>query len=163
MFMSHQQSSTAFNAWMSAVENNPKNKIVFNVSEWIYLLALRIVFKPVNFYTGSTIISYSHDVISPPPPSKVWATRLTHPPTFPCDKKPECPEKTHDFRQSVGKLFSHEKSPDIESNSRHCATESTHKELLPFRRTEKSSVILYIAAPFLSIIIVGTWRKQAKS
>ena len=33
---------------------------------------------------------------------------LTHPVNFPCGKKPEHPEKTHDFRQSVDWLFSHE-------------------------------------------------------
>ena len=31
------------------------------------------------------------------------------PANLPCGRKPECPEKTHDFRQSVGILFSHEK------------------------------------------------------
>ena len=38
--------------------------IVFNVLQWIYRLALRIDFKSANFYAGSTIISYSRDVIS---------------------------------------------------------------------------------------------------
>jgi hypothetical protein len=33
---------------------------------------------------------------------------LTHPVNFPCGRKPEHPEKTHDFRQSVDRLFSHE-------------------------------------------------------
>ena len=33
---------------------------------------------------------------------------LTHPVNFPCGRKPERPEKTHDFRQSVDRLFSHE-------------------------------------------------------
>jgi hypothetical protein len=33
---------------------------------------------------------------------------LTHPVNFPCERKPEHPEKTHDFRQSVNRLFSHE-------------------------------------------------------
>jgi hypothetical protein len=33
---------------------------------------------------------------------------LTHPVNFPCGKKPERPEKTHEFRQSVDRLFSHE-------------------------------------------------------
>ena len=32
---------------------------------------------------------------------------LTHPVNFPCGRKPEHPEKTHDFRQSVDRLFSH--------------------------------------------------------
>jgi hypothetical protein len=32
---------------------------------------------------------------------------LTHPVNFPCGRKPERPEKTHDFRQSVDGLFSH--------------------------------------------------------
>ena len=30
-----------------------------------------------------------------------WPSNLTHPVNFPCGKKPEYPEKTHDFRQSV--------------------------------------------------------------
>jgi hypothetical protein len=33
---------------------------------------------------------------------------LTHPVNFPCGRKPEHPEKTHDFRRSVDGLFSHE-------------------------------------------------------
>ena len=34
---------------------------------------------------------------------------LTHPVNFPCGRKPEYPEETHDFRQSVDfLLFSHE-------------------------------------------------------
>jgi hypothetical protein len=33
---------------------------------------------------------------------------LTHPVNFPCGRKPERPEKTHDFRKSVDWLFSHE-------------------------------------------------------
>jgi hypothetical protein len=32
---------------------------------------------------------------------------LTHHDNFPCGRKPERPEKTNDFRQSVDKLFSH--------------------------------------------------------
>ena len=35
-------------------------------------------------------------------------TDLTDPVNFPCGRKPERPEKTHDFRQSVDRLFSHE-------------------------------------------------------
>jgi hypothetical protein len=31
---------------------------------------------------------------------------LTDPVNFPCGRKPEHPEKTHDFRQSVDRLFS---------------------------------------------------------
>jgi hypothetical protein len=33
---------------------------------------------------------------------------LIHPANFPCGRKPEQPEKTHEFRQSVDRLFSHE-------------------------------------------------------
>jgi hypothetical protein len=40
---------------------------------------------------------------------------LTHPVNFPC-WKPERPEKTHDFRQSVDGLFSHESVARIEPN-----------------------------------------------
>ena len=63
---------------------------------------------------------------------------LTHPPTnVPCGRKPECPEKTHDFRQSVGILFSHEKFEESLMENRthnsevkgaranHCATEAS--------------------------------------
>ena len=39
---------------------------------------------------------------------------LTHPVSFPCGRKPEHPEKTHDFRQSVDWLFSHESVARIE-------------------------------------------------
>jgi hypothetical protein len=39
---------------------------------------------------------------------------LTHLDNFPCERKPEHPEKTHDFRQSVGWLFSHETVARIE-------------------------------------------------
>ena len=40
--------------------------------------------------------------------------RLTHPVNLPCGKKLEYPEKTHDFRQSVDRLFSHESVTRIE-------------------------------------------------
>jgi hypothetical protein len=39
---------------------------------------------------------------------------LTHPVNFPCGRKPELPEKTHDFRQSVDWLFSHESIARLE-------------------------------------------------
>ena len=39
---------------------------------------------------------------------------LTHPANLPCGRKPERPEKTHDFRQSVDRLFSHESVARIE-------------------------------------------------
>ena len=39
---------------------------------------------------------------------------LTHPDNFPCGKKPEHPEKTHDFWQSFDRLFSHESVARIE-------------------------------------------------
>jgi hypothetical protein len=39
---------------------------------------------------------------------------LTHPVNFPCGRKPERPEKTHDFRQGVDRLFSHESVASIE-------------------------------------------------
>jgi hypothetical protein len=38
----------------------------------------------------------------------------THPVNIPCWRKPEYPEKTHDFRQSVDRLFSHESVARIE-------------------------------------------------
>jgi hypothetical protein len=39
---------------------------------------------------------------------------LTNPVNFLCGRKPEHPEKTHDFRQSVGRLFSHQSVARIE-------------------------------------------------
>ena len=57
---------------------------------------------------------------------------LTHPVNFPRGRKPEHPEKTHDFRQSVDWLFSHESVARIEPTnsevkgtcSHDCATET---------------------------------------
>ena len=40
---------------------------------------------------------------------------LTHPVDFPCGRKPERLEKTHDFLQSVDRLFSHESVARIEA------------------------------------------------
>jgi hypothetical protein len=56
---------------------------------------------------------------------------LTHPVNFLCGRKPEHPEKTHDFRQSVDWLFSHESLARIQLTisevkgacSDDCATE----------------------------------------
>jgi hypothetical protein len=39
---------------------------------------------------------------------------LTHPVNFPCGRKSEHPEKTHDIQQSVDRLFSHESVARIE-------------------------------------------------
>jgi hypothetical protein len=39
---------------------------------------------------------------------------LTHPVNFPCGRKLERPEKTHDFRQVVDRLFSHESIARLE-------------------------------------------------
>jgi hypothetical protein len=39
---------------------------------------------------------------------------LNHPDSFPCGRKSERPETTHDFRQSVDRLFSHESIAGIE-------------------------------------------------
>ena len=41
-------------------------------------------------------------------PITVGPYHLTHPLNFPCRRKPEYPEKTRDFRQSVDIHFSHE-------------------------------------------------------
>jgi hypothetical protein len=57
---------------------------------------------------------------------------LTHPVSFPCGRKPEHLEKTHDFRQSVDRLFSRESVARIEPTisevkgacSDDCATEA---------------------------------------
>jgi hypothetical protein len=59
---------------------------------------------------------------------------LTHPVNFPYGRKPEHLEKTHDFRQSVDRLFSHESVARIEpANSEvkdafsdDCATEAPY-------------------------------------
>jgi hypothetical protein len=59
-------------------------------------------------------------IYTPPPlPIIVLATALTvfiltHPVNFSCGRKPEHPEKTHDFRQNVDWLFSHESVARIE-------------------------------------------------
>ena len=42
---------------------------------------------------------------------------LTHPVNFPCGRKPEHPEKTHDFRHSVDCFFSHGAVARIELTS----------------------------------------------
>ena len=42
---------------------------------------------------------------------------LTHPVNFPCVRKPENPEKTHDFRQSVEELFSREVRCSIQGSN----------------------------------------------
>jgi hypothetical protein len=57
---------------------------------------------------------------------------LTHPVNSPCGRKPERPDKTHDFRQSVDWIFSHESITRIEPTisemkdtcSDHSATEA---------------------------------------
>jgi hypothetical protein len=62
-------------------------------------------------YYAYTYITYLPDYLSLQP---LWyyCTFLTmfvlvdHPVYFPCWRKPEPPEKTHDFRQSVDRLFS---------------------------------------------------------
>jgi hypothetical protein len=63
---------------------------------------------------------------------------LTHPVNFPCGRKPEHPEKTHDFRQSFDWLFSHESVARIEPTisemkgacSDDCATETPYVRFL---------------------------------
>jgi hypothetical protein len=45
---------------------------------------------------------------------QVGGLNPTHNVNFPCGKKPEHPEKTHDFQQSVDWLFSHESVARIE-------------------------------------------------
>ena len=53
---------------------------------------------------------------------------LIHPVSFPCGRKPKRPEKTREFRQSVGRLFSHESVARIEPmhdlRGDDCATEA---------------------------------------
>ena len=50
---------------------------------------------------------------------------LTHPVYFPCGRKPERPEETHDFRQSVD-FYSFHMRTEFES----------HLEILPDNRTK---------------------------
>ena len=45
---------------------------------------------------------------------------LTHPVNFPCGRKPGHPEKTHDFRQSVDRLFSHESVAIVDPRTQRC-------------------------------------------
>jgi hypothetical protein len=62
---------------------------------------------------------------------------LTHPVNFPCGRKPECPEKTHDIRQSIDRRFSHESVARLEPTisevkgtySDDCATEAPSTQL----------------------------------
>jgi hypothetical protein len=63
---------------------------------------------------------------------------LTHPVNFPCGRKPEHPEKTQDFRQSVDSLFSHESVARIEpTNSEVKDSEA------PFTSTQNMFVKYY--------------------
>jgi hypothetical protein len=63
---------------------------------------------------------------------------LTHPVNFPYGRKPERPEKTHDFRQSVGRLFPLGSVASIEPTisevkgacSDDCATEAQKTSLM---------------------------------
>jgi hypothetical protein len=64
-----------------------------------YILSL---YTPLNLYNIGILLSKLHVFI------------LTHPVNFPCGRKPEHLEKTHDFRQSVDRLFSHESVARIE-------------------------------------------------
>jgi hypothetical protein len=61
---------------------------------------------------------------------------LTHPVNFPCGRKPEHPEKTHDFRQSVGWLFSHEwnddRTHDLKGERRLLSEDCANEALLNF-------------------------------
>ena len=57
-------------------------------------------------------------------PITVGPYHLTHPVYFPCGRKPECPEETHDFRQSVD-FYSFHMRTEFES----------HSEILPENRT----------------------------
>jgi hypothetical protein len=76
----------------------------------------------------------------------IYPKFLTHSVKLPCGKKPERPEKTHDFRQSVDRLLSRESVARIEATnsevkdacSNDCATEA------PLSRKEGSSSIIPI-------------------
>jgi hypothetical protein len=50
----------------------------------------------------------------------------THPVNFPCGRKPERPEKTHDFRQSVDRLFSHESIHESVARIKPTISKVTH-------------------------------------
>jgi hypothetical protein len=69
-------------------------------SDWLYQVLRLLTYLT---YLAQTIYLYNnHDIT-------FWTTFiLTHPANLPRGRKPERPEKTHDFRQSVDWLFSHE-------------------------------------------------------
>jgi hypothetical protein len=60
--------------------------------------------------TCQTIYLYNHCDIT----FLTMFVLVDHPVNFPCRRKPVHPEKTHDFRQSVDRLFLHESLARIE-------------------------------------------------
>ena len=80
----------------------------------LYTIAMAIssdIFFFFNFYFLIFYLALPTRAGSPQQhmPITVGPFCLTHPVNFPCGRKPEYPEETHDFRQSVDfLLFSHE-------------------------------------------------------
>jgi hypothetical protein len=70
--------------------NSPRRLVQF----W-HIFQISLVVLIINC-TPSRVITYTNYII------------LTHPDNLPCGRKPEHPEKTHDFRQSVDRFSSHE-------------------------------------------------------
>ena len=81
--------------------------ILFYFILFYFILFYFILFYFILFYF--ILLSFATRARSPQQrePITVGPYYLTHPVNFPCGRKPEYPEKTHDFRQSVI-LFSHE-------------------------------------------------------
>jgi hypothetical protein len=99
---------------------------------------------------------------------------LTHPVNFPCGRKPEYPEKTHDFRQSVELLlFSHEDWVRVTLRSSHWGLNlwpqrwkasalttlplntSTATSCACFHRVHISTNMSTVRVEFLSLFLLG--------
>jgi hypothetical protein len=94
----------------------------------------------------SSIIRLPNCILSP------TAFILTHPVNFPCGRKLEHPEKTHDFRQSVDWLFSHESKARIEHTNSEvkgdCATKAP-SDPLTYIIVGFGGVVVRASAPHL--------------
>ena len=61
---------------------------------------------------------------------------LTHPANLSYGRKPERPKKTHDFRQSVDRLFSHESVATIEPTISEVSKIYKHQIILMWLHSE---------------------------
>ena len=78
---------------------------------------------------------------------------LTHPVNFPCGRKPEYPEETHDFRQSVD-FYSFHMRTGFESH-----WESSHWDLnLWLQRWKASALTTWPPKPLCSKLVNKLWQ-----